>query len=82
MSYIGYREACGRTEDRVMADFEIKRIGESWLLTPTTRASRLWCQSNLAHEDRKPGDGYVLEEQLMRQIIEQFMARTTGWIGS
>ena len=52
-----------------MADFEIKGIGESWLLTPTTRASRLWCQSNLAHEVRKSGDGYVLEEQLCSRSL-------------
>ncbi len=70
MSHIGYREACGRTEDWVSA-----------LLTPTTRASRLWCQSNLAHEVRKSGDGYVMEEQLMFQVIEQFMDRKTGWFG-
>ncbi len=64
-----------------MADFDIKGIGEVWLLTPTTRASRLWCQSSLAHEARKSGDGYVVEEQLMFQIIEEFMDRKTGWFG-
>ncbi len=64
-----------------MADFDIKGTGEGWLLTSTTRASRLWCQSNLAHEVRKSGDGYVVEEQLMFQIIEQFMDRKTGWFG-
>ena len=64
-----------------MADFEIKVNGEDWLLTSTTRASRLWCQSNLAHEDRKSGDGYVVEEHLMLQIIEQFMDRKTEWFG-
>jgi hypothetical protein len=64
-----------------MADFEIKGIEEGWLLTPITRASRLWCQSNLAHELRKSGDGYVVEEQFMLQIIEEFMERKTGWFG-
>jgi hypothetical protein len=65
-----------------MADFEIKRFDEGWLLTPITRASRLWCQSNLAHEVRKSGVGYVVDEQVMLQIIEQFMDRKTGWFGS
>ena len=64
-----------------MADFEIKGIGEGWLLTPTTRASRLWCQSNLAHEVRKSGNSYVVGEQVMLQIIEQFIDRKTGWFG-
>ncbi len=64
-----------------MADFEIKGFEEGWLLTPITRASRLWCQSNLAHEVRKSGAGYMVEEQLMFQIIEQFMDRKTGWFG-
>ena len=64
-----------------MADFEIKGIGEGWLLIPTTRALRLWCQSNLAHEVRKSGHGYVVGKQVMLQIIEQFMDRKTGWFG-
>ncbi len=65
-----------------MADLEIKGIGEGWLLTPTSRASRAWCRSNLADEVRKSRDGYVVEEQLMFQIIEQFMDRKPGWFGS
>ncbi len=52
-----------------MADFQIQQIGESWLLTPTSRASRLWYQSNLSPEDRKSGDGYVLEEQLCSRSL-------------
>ena len=64
-----------------MADFEIKGAGEGWLLTPTSRASRAWCQSNLANEVRESGDGYVVEEHLMLQIIEQFMDRKTEWFG-
>ena len=65
-----------------MADFEIKGIEAGWLLTPTTRASRIWCQSNLPEEVCRIGDGYVVEEELMLQIIERFMNRKTGWFGS
>ena len=64
-----------------MADFEIKGTGEGWLLTPTSRASRAWCQSNLANEVRKSGDGYMVEEHLMLRIIEQFMDRQPEWFG-
>ena len=62
-----------------MSDFDIKGFGEDWLLTPTSRASRVWCQSKLADEVRKSGDGYVVEDQLMLQIIEEFMERKPNW---
>ena len=67
--------------DRIVADFEIKEFGEGWLLTPTSHASRAWCQSNLADEFWKSGDSYVMEQQLMLQIIDQFMERKSNWFG-
>jgi hypothetical protein len=35
----------------------------------------------LANEVRKSGDGYMVEEHLMLQIIEQFMDRQPEWFG-
>ena len=67
------------TRGRSVADFEIKVIEEGWLLTPTTRAARLWCKSHLTAEAHKAGDGYMLEEQHLLKVIEQFMDRKTGW---
>lgn len=58
-----------------MAEFEIKGFEDAWLLTPTSRASRMWCKSNLADVVRRVGDGYVLEEQVMLQVLEQFSVR-------
>jgi hypothetical protein len=64
-----------------MADFEIKGFEDAWLLTPTSRVSRLWCRSNLSDVVRRAGDGYVLEEQVMLQVLEQFSARNVKWRG-
>ncbi len=79
MSHIGYRTDCGRTGDRIVADFEIKGFGEGYLLLPASRASRAWCQSNLSDDVPMSGDGYVVEEQLMLLIIDRFMERKPGW---
>lgn len=72
----------GGTGDRIVADFEIRGFGKGWLLTPTSRISRTWCQFNLADEIRKCGDGYVVEEQLMLQIIERFIDQKPRWFMS
>ena len=62
-----------------MSDFDIKVFGESWLLTPTNRASRAWCQSNLGEGVRKSGDGYVVEKEHLPLIIEEFMKSKSKW---
>ena len=62
-----------------MADFEIQGFGNDWLLTPTSRASRRWCRSNMSDEVPMTGEGYVVQEHLMLSILEQFMDRKSGW---
>ena len=58
-----------------MADFEIGVLGESWLLTPNNRAARNWCQSNLAADLRQDEDGYVVDQEQLLMVMEEFMGR-------
>ena len=64
---------------RTVTDFEIEGFGQDWLLTPTSRASRRWCRSNMSDEVPMAGESYVVQEPLMLSIIEKFMDRKTGW---
>ena len=65
----------------MMTDFDGKSFGEDWLLTPTNRAARAWCQSNLTEEFRKAGDGYVVTEQRLLMILDEYGERKTNWFG-
>ena len=58
-----------------MADFDIRVLGESWLLTPNNRAARNWCQSNLAADLRQDEDGYVVDQEQVLMVMEEFMGR-------
>ena len=62
-----------------MADFEIKGFGDDWLLIPTSRASQAWCRSNMTEDLPRSGEGYVVKEQRLLLILDQFMEKREGW---
>ena len=64
-----------------MADFDIRVLGESWLLTPNNRAARKWCQSNLTAGFRQDEDGYVVDQEQLLMAMEEFMGQKQSWFG-
>ena len=70
-----------RLRSQVMSDFDIKAHGEDWLLTPSNRAARTWCRSNLAEGVGKSGDGYVVKQEHLLLIIDELMESKSKWFG-
>ena len=66
---------------RSMADFDIRALGESWLLTPNNRAAQKWCQSNLTEDFLQAEDCYVVDHERLLFVIEVFMERKQKWLG-
>lgn len=64
-----------------MADFDIKALGESWLLTPVNRAARKWCASNLAANFRQDEEGYVVNHKQLLAAIDEFIEHKQRWFG-
>ena len=74
------RWAC-QPSPRAMADFDIKVLGESWLLTPNNRAAQKWCQSNLTEDFLQAEGGYVVDHERLLFVIDEFMEREQKWLG-
>lgn len=64
-----------------MSDFDIRVLGESWLLTPNNRAAQKWCESNLAADFQQDEDGYVVDQDQLLVVIEEFMEQKQSWFG-
>ncbi len=63
-----------------MSDWEIKDFGQTWLLTPTSRAARTWCRFNIPDKIPMSGESYLMHEQFMLEVIEQFADQRLTWI--
>ena len=64
-----------------MADFDIRALGESWLLMPNNRAARKWCESNLAANFRQGEEGYVVNQKQLLATIDEFIEHKQRWFG-
>ena len=63
-----------------MSDWEIKDFGQTWLLTPTSRAARTWFLLNVPDKIPMLGESYLVHEQFMLEVIEQFADQRPTWI--
>jgi hypothetical protein len=64
-----------------MADFDIRALGASWLLTPNNRAAQKWCRSNLTEDFLQAEGGYVVDHERLLFVIGEFMEREQRWLG-